>query len=187
MKKKNPFDAVMDVAFGKTVGAVLGALLLLMLFNFATGKIYGTRHGSHDEEHVYAFAVETGVEVVEEAEPEPTDYAALVASADIGAGEKVFNKCKSCHKVEDGAGGVGPHLWGIVGRDIAALDGFSYSGDLANAEGDWTLEELSAFLENPKGYAPGTKMNFKGLSKPEDRVNLIVWLNEADGSPIPLP
>lgn len=168
----------------KIFGAVLAIFLVFLLLNFFSAKIYGTGEGHHHGEEVLAFALEleTAGEVEEEEEV-AVDYAALLASADAGQGQKVFNKCKSCHKVEDGAGGVGPHLWGIVGRDIAAVDGFGYSSDLAAADGDWTLQSLSAFLENPKGFASNTKMNFKGLKKPEDRVNLIVWLNEADGSP----
>ena len=172
--------------FNKIAGAVIGAFLVLLLLNFFTGKIYGTSASGHHGEDVLAYALETGGETTGGGEPEPIDLAALVAAADAAKGQKVFNKCKSCHKVEDGAGGVGPHLWGVVGRDIAGLSGYSYSSDLAAAEGNWTLESLSAFLESPKGFASNTKMSFKGLPKPEDRVNLIVWLNEADGSPEPL-
>ena len=107
----------------------------------------------------------------------------LIEAADSAKGEKVFNKCKSCHKVEDGANALGPHLWGVVGRDIGSVAGFGYSGILTELPGNWDLAALDAFLTNPKGYANGTKMAFAGLKKPEDRVKLIVWLNEADGSP----
>ena len=166
-------------------GAVIGAFLVLLLLNFVSGQIYGTR-GHHGEEPLgFALAVESGDTAGggEEAGP---DYGALLASADAAAGEKVFGKCKSCHKVEDGANGLGPHLWGVVGRDIGSVAGFSYSDALAGMEGEWTLTSLSEFLHDPKGYAPGTKMSFAGLKKAEDRVNLIVWLNEADGSPVDL-
>lgn len=171
--------------FNKIAGAFIGAFLLLLLLNFAAGKIYDTRpvHGHGDEPLGFALAVATDGE----AGPAEAgvDYAALVAGADAGKGEKVFNKCKACHVVEDGANRVGPHLWGVVGRDIASAAGFDYSGALAEKEGDWTFEAMTAFLEDPKGWAPGTKMNFGGL-KPEDAVNVIVYLNEADGSPVEL-
>lgn len=172
--------------FNKIAGALIGAFLIFLLLNFLSGKVYGTGEGHHGPE-VLAYAVE-----IEEADsgdggakPE-VDLLALVASADPAAGEKVFNKCKSCHKIEDGANGVGPHLWGVVGRDIGSDAGYSYSDVLTSLPGDWTLESLSAFLEAPKKYAPGTKMSFNGLRDAEDRVNLIVYLNQADGTPVEL-
>ena len=181
----NSFDRVMNALFGKVALAVIAPLLLLMLLGFFTKQIYGL--GGHHGDEVLAFAVEAeGAGGGEAPEPVEIDYAPLLASADPAAGQKVFNKCKACHKVEDGAKGAGPHLWGVVGRDIASVDGFGYSGVLNELPGNWTLEALSEFLEDPKGYAKGTKMNFKGLSKPQDRVNVIVWLNEADGTPEPL-
>ncbi len=167
----------------KILGGVLAAFLVLLLLNFASGKIYGTGEGHHGEEQL-AFAVEVEEDTDGgDKEVVAIDYGALLASADAAAGQKVFNKCKSCHKVEEGADGVGPNLWSIIGRDIGSVDGYGYSGILTELPGDWTLESLSAFLESPKGYAKGTKMAFAGLKKPEDRVNLIVYLNEADGSP----
>jgi cytochrome c len=182
-----PEGASMDsTEFNKIAGGVLAIFLVFLLLNFASGKIYGTGEGGHHGPEVLAYAVEVETGGSAAAEEVEIDYAALVAAADPAKGEKVFNKCKSCHKVEDGAGGLGPHLWGIVNRDIGSVDGFGYSGVLTELPGNWTLQELSAFLENPKGYAKGTKMAFAGLKKPEDRVNLIVWLNEADGTPEPL-
>ena len=102
--------------------------------------------------------------------------AALLAAADAAAGEKVFAKCKACHKL-DGGNGTGPHLDGVVNRAKASVEGFSYSDALTGMAGDsWTPENLYAFLENPKGYAPGTKMSFAGLPKSEDRANVIAYL-----------
>jgi cytochrome c len=87
----------------------------------------------------------------------------------------VFRKCSACHKL-DGSDGVGPHLNGVVGRDKGSVAGFGYSGTLAGMEGDWTVENLYGFLENPKGYAPGTTMGFAGLKKPQDKADLIAYL-----------
>ncbi|MCL5778806.1 cytochrome c family protein [Limibaculum sp. FT325] len=167
--------------FNKIAGAVLGAFLLFLLLGFFSEQIYGV---GHDE--VLAYAVEIEGAETAGAETETVDLAALVASADAAAGEKLFKQCSACHKMEEGANAVGPYLWGVVGRDIAAASGFSYSEALSSKDGVWDLEHLSAFLENPKGYAPGTKMAYGGMKKPQDRVNLIAWLNEADGSPIEL-
>ena len=107
-------------------------------------------------------------------------------AGDAEAGKKVFNKCKACHKLEEGKNGVGPSLWGVVGRPVASVEGFSYSDGMKAHGGDWTASALSAFLENPKGVVPGTKMSFGGIKDEADRAALIVYLNEADGSPEPL-
>ncbi len=165
------------------VGTVIGALLFFLLLGFFSGMIFVGR-GDYEHEPL-AFAIEIEEEAGE-AEEAAVDLAALIAGADVAKGEKLFSKCKACHKVEDGAKGVGPHLWGVVGRPIGAVAGFKYSDPIANHGGDWSLDNLLGFLEAPKTWAPGTKMTFKGLSKIEDRINLIVFLNQADGSPEPL-
>jgi cytochrome c len=77
----------------------------------------------------------------------------------------------------DGTDGTGPHVNGVVDRPKASVPGFAYSEVLVSMAADaWTPENLNGFLENPKGYAPGTKMSFAGLKKPEDRANVIAWL-----------
>jgi cytochrome c len=102
------------------------------------------------------------------------------AEGDAEKGEKVFRKCRACHAVGEGAENkVGPQLNGIVGRDIAALDGFGYSDaliELAAEKGAWTEEELAAFLEKPRSYAKGTKMSFAGLRKEDERADVIAYL-----------
>ena len=162
----------------------IASLLVFLLFNFASDMIFVGR--GHPEREALAFAVE-----IEEAEgvleeAATIDWAALVVAADMAKGQKLFGKCKACHKVEDGVNGVGPSLWGVVDRDIASVAGYSYSDTLTGLDGNWTMDALQAFLEAPKKYAPGTKMSFGGMKKPEDRINVIVYLNEADGSPEPL-
>ncbi|MEM1300725.1 MAG: c-type cytochrome [Pseudomonadota bacterium] len=165
----------------KIAGAAIGSLLIFLLLGFFSGKVYGTRGHHHDEPQAFALEIAEpaagGDEVVE------IDYAGLIAAADLSAGKKVFGKCKGCHKVEDGKNGSGPHLWGIVDRPKEAVDGFAYSGALGAIGGNWGFAELNAFLEKPKAYAAKTSMNFGGLKKPEDRVNLIAWLNAEDGTP----
>ena len=103
----------------------------------------------------------------------------MVAAADVAKGEKVFKKCKACHALEDGKNRVGPHLYNLLDRDIANVEGFKYSDALAGLDGAWTADELSAFLEKPKDYAPGTKMSFAGLRKEEDRAAVIAYIQSA--------
>ena len=76
--------------------------------------------------------------------------------------------------------GVGPSLHGVVGRDIASVEDFSYSGALQDLEGDWTPEALNAFLENPRSYAPGTAMSYGGMRDVEDRAAMIAYLDSLD-------
>jgi cytochrome c len=102
------------------------------------------------------------------------------AEGDAAAGEKVFNKCKACHAVGDGAKNkVGPELNGIVGRTAGSADGFKYSDAMLakKAEGMvWTEEAIDAYLTKPKDYIPGNKMSFPGLKKEDDRANVIAYL-----------
>lgn len=113
-------------------------------------------------------------------EPDAADEAAADPAL-IEAGEKVFRKCASCHKVGDDAKhAVGPALDGVVGRTIATAEGFKYSKPLAElgaGGGIWDAAALHAFLEDPKGFAAGTKMSFAGLKKPEDRDAVIAYLS----------
>ena len=105
-------------------------------------------------------------------------YAAgALAEGDAAAGEKVFKKCAACHQVGDGAKNrVGPTLNGIVGKAAGAVEDFKYSDAMAGHGGDWTFDNLAAFLEDPKAMVPGTKMSFAGLRKDEDRANVIAYL-----------
>ncbi len=114
---------------------------------------------------------------------------ALIASADPAAGEKVAAKCKACHDMTQAAKNkVGPALWGVVGRNHAAVEGYAYSDAMKGmADKPWNFEELDHFLAKPKEYAPGTKMSFPGLPKAEDRAALLRWLRDQSDSPVPLP
>jgi cytochrome c2 len=165
----------------KTAGAFCGALLIFLLGNWAAESIY-SMGGGHGEDHAQGYVIDTGEdEAAEEVADEAPDMAAIFASADASKGERVFNKCKACHALEKGANGVGPYLYDVVGRDVGAVDGYSYSGALSEAADVWTAENLYAFLENPAGYAPGTSMGFAGLGKSEDRANVIAYMDQADG------
>lgn len=106
--------------------------------------------------------------------------APVFADADLDKGKKVYNKCKACHAIGEGAKNkVGPPLNGIVGAEIASVEGFKYSKAFIAKKGEglvWSEAELDAYLTKPKKHTPGTKMSFGGLRKEADRANVIAYL-----------
>lgn len=175
--------------FNKVFMAILGTVFIVMSLNFISDGLF---HNDVPEQQGYAVEV---AEASSEAEEEDTGPAfepisAMLASADIAEGEKIFKKCSSCHtNVEGGANKVGPALWGIVERPIASADGFSYSGALkAYGEGkNWTYESLNGFLWKPKAYIKGTSMGFGGIKKVGERAAIVAYLRSLAGTPAPLP
>jgi cytochrome c len=109
---------------------------------------------------------------------------ALLAAASPDTGENIFRQCSACHTVDNGgANRVGPNLYGVLGRPVASADGFRYSSALQELGDSWTPERLSAFLENPRDFASGTRMSFRGLDSPEDRAAIIAYLNTQSDAP----
>lgn len=98
-------------------------------------------------------------------------------TGDAAAGERVFMQCRTCHAVEAGVNKVGPSLNGIIGRESGTIPGFRYSP--ANRDSDivWTNEVMFDYLENPREYMPGTYMSFVGLRQPQQRADVIAYLN----------
>lgn len=126
-------------------------------------------------------------DAAETAEP---PIGSLLASADVGAGEGLLKRCTACHSFEEGGPNkVGPHLWDVVGRDIAAVGDFGYSGAMKEygAGKKWTFEELNGFFTKPSGWIKGTAMGFAGLKNPEDRANLIAYMRTLSQNPVALP
>jgi len=174
----------------KIVAGVICAVLLVIV----VGKIGGALvHPDELEAPVYPFSEElmagANADVAAPAAPAgPEPIFAMLASADLGQGEKVFKKCASCHDVEkDGPNKTGPNLYGIVGANFAHRSDFSYSDGMANHGSAWGFEELNAFLYKPRDYIDGTKMSFGGLKKASDRAAVIAWLNSKSDSPLPFP
>ncbi len=111
-----------------------------------------------------------------------------LASADPAKGADVFKKCASCHNDDKGGpNGLGPNLWGVVGDAEGKGRGFAWSDALSGKGGTWDWTSLGAWLHSPKAFAPGTKMTFAGLSDPQDRANVIAFLNAHSDAPKPLP
>lgn len=103
------------------------------------------------------------------------EYASM--TTDAAAGEKVFALCRSCHVLEDGVNRVGPSLYKVVGRKSGSVAGFAYSDANKNSGVIWTTDVLFKYLEDPKGFMPGTKMAFPGIKDAQDRANLVAYLD----------
>jgi cytochrome c len=175
----------------KIIGAILGTLLFVMGAGFLAEAIYEPIQGrGPGYELPEAEPEHGGEEVPEEVQ---VDIGTLLAAANVQQGEASAKKCAGCHNFAEGAGNKqGPELFGVVARPIASLAGFSYSEALLAHSADvWSYDNLDHFLLAPKGFAPGTKMNFGGLKNPEERANVIAYLASitpsAPAFPAPAP
>ncbi len=120
------------------------------------------------------------------AEAEPP-IATFLASASVERGANQFKKCAACHTITPGgANGIGPNLYDIINKKHGHLPNFDYSKAVKEIPGVWDFDSLSHWLKSPKAYAPGNKMAFAGISKPQDRADVIAYLN-AQGSNVPFP
>jgi cytochrome c len=110
-------------------------------------------------------------------EEKPFDIKTLMATASAADGQNVFKKCAACHSPEKGGPNrVGPKLWNVAHREKASVSDYKYSAALTKLGGTWDVDALAQFLHKPSAYAPGTKMSFAGISKPEDIANVIAYL-----------
>jgi len=172
--------------FNKIAGAVLGTALVVFGLSELSGLIYATEHPEKPGFAVEVAEVTTGGGEALAAEEKP--LAELLASADVAKGEAAHKKCLACHDfAQGGPNKTGPNLWGVVDRPIAAHEGFAYSDALkAHANEKWTYEHLFTFLNNPKAFAPGTKMVL-AVKSPTERANILAYLRTLSDNPPPLP
>ncbi|WP_085579889.1 MULTISPECIES: cytochrome c family protein [unclassified Pseudomonas] len=100
------------------------------------------------------------------------------AAGDAEAGGKLFPRlCGGCHQVGESARpGFGPQLNGIIGRAAGTSANYVYSEAMKGSGITWDRETLTAYLKDPKGVVPGTRMIFWGLSDEEKIDNLLAYL-----------
>ncbi len=105
--------------------------------------------------------------------------AAAGAAGDPVRGAQVFKRCAICHTDnKGGADGLGPNLFGVMGRKAATRPGFSYSPALKSANITWTEASMSKWVEKPGRMVPGTKMAFAGITSKRQRADLIAFLQK---------
>jgi cytochrome c len=174
----------MDDRFNTIAGWTLFAGIVALGASIVAGETF---KGERPEEMGYPIegVVQEGEGGAAEAEKPIAFY---LASADSAAGEQVFKKCTACHNADKGgANALGPNLWGVLGEPVGKGKGFAFSPALSGVGGSWNWDNMNAWLASPKKFAPGTKMTFAGLSNPQDRANVIAFLNSHSDSPLPLP
>lgn len=96
----------------------------------------------------------------------------------IARGERVFNKCKMCHSLEEGKNKIGPSLYGLFERPAGTVKGYKYSKALKNSGFTWDEVYLDLWLHDSKVFAPGTKMRTR-VKNFEQREALIEYLRKA--------
>jgi cytochrome c2 len=153
--------------------------LVLVLFGIVVGGVAGWLLVQSPQRPV-------PTQVTPQAEGPEQPIAYYLARADAARGEAIFARCASCHTIGEGSPpGIGPNLWGALGGPVAARPGFAYSPALRALGGRWDWETVSRFLRAPRDAAPGTRMSFGGLADPQERADLMLYLNRQGGSLTP--
>jgi cytochrome c len=169
----------MDGRFNTIAGWVLGAGIVLLGSSLVVHEMY---KAERPEPMGYPIAGVQEEGEGGEAAAEPP-IAHFLQSADATRGAAVFRKCQACHNADNGgANGLGPNLWSTMGNRIAHRPDFSYSDPLRSHGGTWDWETMSAWLKSPRTFASGTKMTFAGLSDPQDRADVMLFLNQHGGT-----
>ena len=171
----------------KILGAILGTCLITLALNIGAGAIFAPEKPSKPGYNIAVKEQGEGEKAGAAKEPEQP-IETLLAKASLEKGQATAKQCQACHTFEKGGPNrVGPNLWGIVNRARASEAGFNYSAAMKAKGGNWSFDELSKFLANPRSYVPGTAMTFAGLSRAEQRADVIDYLRTLADNPVPLP
>jgi len=173
----------MDDRANTIAGWVLAGGIAALGLSIVSGMVF---HSERPEKMGYP--IEGAEEAGEGGKVADVPIASLLGTADPAKGAEVFKKCAACHTInQGGANGIGPNLYATMGEPIGqGKAGFAFSDALKSVGGNWDFDKMNAWLTSPRKFAPGTKMTFAGLANPQDRANVIVYLN-SQGSNLPLP
>jgi cytochrome c len=171
----------------KIMGAVLATCLFVLSLNIVAGAVF-TPHAPEKPGYVVEVPDATDAGTQQAALPPAEPIAVRLAKAEISKGESAAKKCIACHSFDKGgANKVGPNLWNTVQNQRAHAQGFSYSAGMKEKSGTWDVESLDRFLANPRAEVKGTSMAFAGIRRPEERADVIAYLNSLSDNPKPLP
>ena len=171
------------------INKIVAVVLVIFIVFFGIGKISDIVFHV-DKPNTSAYKVETTTTNVTQVSntSQSVDISALLAMGDVDHGKNVFKKCSACHSIKKGGKNkIGPALYNVIGRNIAALEDYKYSKAFLAYEKTWTFAEMNGFLIKPQTHIKGTKMAFAGLKKDKDRASVILFMNENSDNPLPLP
>lgn len=98
---------------------------------------------------------------------------------EVARGAIVYERvCQACHEISDRAR-IGPGLKGVIGRPIAAAEGFDYSEAMLKDRdsGVWTPERIKSYVMGPMQMYPEGRMVMEPLSA-EDAAAVVAYLQE---------
>ena len=171
------------------INKIVAAVLVVFLVVFGIGKISDiVFHVEKPNTSAYKVEVSTASSTQDSNTDQLVDITALLAMGNLDDAKKVWKKCSACHSIKKGGKNkIGPALYNVLGRNVAALDNYKYSKALAAYGKTWTFEEMNGFLKKPQAYIKGTKMAFAGLKKEKDRASILLFMNLNSDNPLPLP
>ena len=171
------------------INKIITAVLVVFLVVFGIGKISDlVFHVEKPNTSAYKVEVSTASSNKDSNTGEVVDITALLAMGDLDHAKKVWKKCSACHSIKKGGKNkIGPALYSVLGRNVAALDDYKYSKAFVAYGKSWTFEEMNGFLKKPQSYIKGTKMAFAGLRDEKDRASIILLMNQNSDNPLPLP
>ena len=170
----------------KIIASIILAVILVLGINKITDIIFLVEK---PEKSAYqGTSVSTTTETTSESSSAGSgDIMALLTSASVSDGEKVFKKCAACHSIAKGGGNkIGPALWGVLGRQAGSISDYKYSKAMTTHGKIWSFNEMNSFLKKPKDWIKGTKMSFIGLKSEKDRAAVLLYMNKKTDSPLPL-
>ena len=176
----------MSFEINKLLCALLVAILLYLLSSFIGDLLYNTE--KINKVKLSYYIEDSSQTKIESSLPKEDvndritldTIGTLIAQADLNKGAKFVKKnCSSCHDYNlPIKNKIGPSLATVLNRNIGSLDEYKYSKALKNNSKDWNLLNLYLFLENPKEWAPGTKMAYRGIKSQEKLINTIKFLED---------
>jgi len=172
----------------KIVASIILAVILILGINKITDIIFYVEKPEKSAYQIASVSTSTTTETISASSSSGSgEIMALLASASVADGKKLFKKCAACHSIAKGGGNkIGPALWGVLGRQAGLVSDYKYSKAMTSHGKAWSFEEMDGFLTKPKDWIKGTKMSFVGLKKETERAAVILYMNNNTDNPLPL-
>ena len=173
----------MSAEFNKTLCAILSAVLVLLLSSFIGDLLYHPDAKNKNISYeIEAESSEKSMQINNEASKEKLiskeEIERLIVNANLESGEKFVTKnCSACHSFTlPIKNKIGPSLATILDRKFGSIEGYKYSKFFTATNKKWSYENLYFFLKDPKTWAAGTKMSYRGIAKQDDLINVLKYL-----------